>query len=208
VTKKFSTEQEAFWAGKFGDEYIKRNAGDQLIGSNAAMFSKLIAKCSGVESLIEMGANIGLNLMAIRHLCPKWTLDAVEINQGAVKELERWGGVRKIHHESILEFKADQQWDVVLVKGVLIHINPDYLPRVYELIYQASKRYVFLIEYYNPTPVEVNYRGHSGRLFKRDFAGELLDKYPNLRVVDYGFVWHRDPAFPQDDVTWFVLERD
>jgi len=208
VTKQFSTEQEAFWAGKFGDDYIKRNAGDQLIGSNAAMFSKIIAKCSGVESLIELGANVGLNLMAIRGLCPKWALDAVEINQEAVKELEQWGGARKIHHESILEFKADQQWDVVLIKGVLIHINPDYLPRAYELIYQASKRYVFLIEYYNPTPVEVNYRGHSGRLFKRDFAGELLDKYQDLRVVDYGFVWHRDPAFPQDDVTWFVLEKD
>jgi pseudaminic acid biosynthesis-associated methylase len=168
----------------------------------------LIANCSGVESLIEMGANVGLNLRAIRHLCPSWSLDAIEINQEAVKELEQWGGARKIHHQSILEFKVDQQWDVVLIKGVLIHINPDHLPRVYESLYQASKRYIFLIEYYNPTPVEVNYRGHSARLFKRDFAGELLDKYPDLRVRDYGFVWDRDPAFPQDDVTWFVLEKD
>jgi pseudaminic acid biosynthesis-associated methylase len=207
VTKQFSTEQEAFWAGKFGDEYIGRNTGDQLIGSNAAMFSKLIANCTGAESLIEVGANVGLNLMAIRHLCPKWLLDAVEINAGAVKRLQDWGGANKIHHCSILDFESDQQWDVVLVKGVLIHINPDYLPRVYEKVFKASKRYIFLIEYYNPTPVEVNYRGHSGRLFKRDFAGEMLDRYSNLSIVDYGFVWHRDPAFPQDDVTWFVLEK-
>jgi pseudaminic acid biosynthesis-associated methylase len=207
VTKKFSTEQEAFWAGNFGDEYIKRNAGDRLIGSNAAMFAKLIANCTGVESLIEFGANVGLNLMAIRHLCPTWVLDAIEINAQAVSRLEAWGGVNKIHHGSILDFQSDRQWDIVLIKGVLIHINPDYLPRVYEALFKASKRYIFLIEYYNPTPVEVNYRGHSGRLFKRDFAGELLDKYSNLHIVDYGFVWHRDPAFPQDDVTWFVLEK-
>jgi spore coat polysaccharide biosynthesis protein SpsF len=83
VTNKYSTDQEAFWAGKFGDEYIKRNAGDPLIGSNTAMFSKLIASCSGVESLIEFGANVGLNLMAIRRLCPGWTLDAIEINAEA-----------------------------------------------------------------------------------------------------------------------------
>lgn len=207
MTKQFSTEQEAFWAGKFGDEYISRNTGDQLVGSNGAMLSKLIANCTGVESLIEVGANVGLNLMAIRHLCPKWRLDAVEINAAAVKRLQDWGGVNKIHHCSVLDFESDQQWDIVLVKGVLIHINPDYLPRVYEKVFKASNRYIFVVEYYNPVPVEVNYRGHSGRLFKRDFAGEMLDKYSNLRVVDYGFVWHRDPAFPQDDVTWFVLEK-
>ncbi len=58
-------------------------------------------------------------------------------------------------------------------------------------------------EYYNPTPVAISYRGHNDRLFKRDFAGELLDLYPQLQLVDYGFVYRRDPSFPQDDLTWF-----
>jgi hypothetical protein len=30
----FKTEQEAFWAGEFGTEYIKRNQGDALLASN------------------------------------------------------------------------------------------------------------------------------------------------------------------------------
>ena len=30
----FKTEQEAFWAGNFGTEYIKRNQGDDLLASN------------------------------------------------------------------------------------------------------------------------------------------------------------------------------
>jgi pseudaminic acid biosynthesis-associated methylase len=207
VTKQYLTEQEAFWAGQFGNDYIKRNVGDQLTGSNASLYSQMIANCAGVKSLIEIGANIGVNLTAIRHLCPTWTLDALEINEQAVKQLEARGDLNKIHHSSILDFHPSQQWDVVLVNGVLIHINPDYLSRAYESIFQAAKRYIFLIEYYNPTPIEVSYRGHSGRLFKRDFAGEMLDKYSSLRVVDYGFVWHRDPAFPMDDATWFVLEK-
>lgn len=207
MTKQYSTEQEAFWAGQFGDEYIQRNISDQLIGSNAAMFSKLIRNCRGVESLIEMGANVGSNLRAIRTLCPTWVLDAIEINEAAARRLEAWGGVNKVYHDSILDFQSNQQWDIVLVAGVLIHINPEFLPQVYASIVRASKRYIFLVEYYNPTPVEVSYRGHDGRLFKRDFAGELLDAYSNLRVLDYGFVWRRDPAFPQDDATWFVLEK-
>ena len=42
-----------------------------------------------------------------------------------------------------------------------------------------------LAEYYNPTPVSVLYRGHKGKLFKRDFAGEMLDKYNDLNIIDY-----------------------
>jgi hypothetical protein len=43
--------------------------------------------------------------------------------------------------------------------------------------------------------------------FKRDFAGEIMDRFPDLRLVDYGFVYHRDPQFPQDDFTWFLMEK-
>jgi spore coat polysaccharide biosynthesis protein SpsF len=53
----------------------------------------------------------------------------------------------------------------------------------------------------------VEYRGYKARLFKRDFAGEMLDKYRDLSLLDYGFVYHRDPNFPQDDVNWFLLEK-
>ena len=94
-----------------------------------------------------------------------------------------------------------------MIKGVLIHIAPEQLEGVYEKLYQASRRYILIAEYYNPTPVSVPYRGHADRLFKRDFAGEMLDRYPDLELVDYGFVYHRDPLFPQDDMTWFLLAR-
>jgi len=207
MEKQFKTDQEAFWAGEFGDEYIKRNAGDPLIGSNISMFSKVLARCPGAASLIEFGANIGLNLRAIRALLPDMKLDAIEINANGVKALREWGGVNEIHHGSILDFKPERTWDVALIKGVLIHINPDHLRAVYESLHRASARYIVIIEYYNPTPVEVPYRGHAARLFKRDFAGEMLEMFPDLKVVDYGFVWRRDPVFPQDDPTWFVLEK-
>jgi pseudaminic acid biosynthesis-associated methylase len=74
-------------------------------------------------------------------------------------------------------------------------------------MYRAATRYLLVAEYYSPKPVEIPYRGHTGKLFKRDFAGELLDRYPALRLVDYGFVYHRDSLFPQDDTNWFLLEK-
>ena len=78
---------------------------------------------------------------------------------------------------------------------------------MYNLLYNTSKRYICLSEYYNPSPVEVVYRGHSEKLFKRDFAGEMLDRFKDLKLVSYGFVYHRDNQFPQDDGTWFLLEK-
>ena len=111
------------------------------------------------------------------------------------------------YHSSILDFKPDDIRDFVLIKGVLIHINPDELQKVYELLYKTSKKYICIAEYYNPSPVEVKYRGHDGKLFKRDFAGEIMHKFPDLMLINYGFVYHMDNNFPQDDITWFLLKK-
>lgn len=94
-----------------------------------------------------------------------------------------------------------------MIITVLIHINPDMLTSVYEKLYECSNKYILIAEYYNPTPVNVSYRGHEERLFKRDFAGEMLDKYKDLKLTDYGFLYHRDNNFPLDDITWFLLEK-
>lgn len=207
MSNSFKTDQEAFWAGDFGDAYTKRNAGDALVASNMALFAPILRKCNGARTLIEFGANRGLNLRAIRALRPGIELDAIEINEKAVGELRSWGGAREIHHDSVLNFRPERTWDIALIKGVLIHIAPPELSKVYEALHRCSSRYIVIVEYYNPTPVEVAYRGHADRLFKRDFAGELLDRFPSVQVVDYGFVWRRDPVFPQDDITWFLLEK-
>lgn len=204
----YKTDQESFWAGEFGKEYSKRNIGDQWIANNTAFFSKILSRTDKIKSVIEFGSNIGLNLKAIANLLPEAELSAIEINTEAVNELEAWGRLSKIYHESILDFDNEEKtWDLALIKGVLIHINPDQLPGVYEKLYQCSNKYILVAEYYNPTPVTLSYRGHDEKLFKRDFAGEIMDMYPDLRLVDYGFSWHRDPLFPQGDITWFLLEK-
>lgn len=139
-------------------------------------------------------------------MLPDAELGAVEINKSAVQELEVFGGA-EIYHNSIFDFEPKKQWEFVFTSGVMIHINPEMLPAVYDLMYRASARYIGVIEYYNPTPVAIPYRGHDDRLFKRDFAGEILDRFEDLVLVDYGFIYHRDPNFPQDDPNWFLLEK-
>jgi len=186
----YKTEQEDFWAGEFGNDYINRNNDAALVAANLALFAKVFQSIRPVESVIEFGANIGLNLRAIHALLPQAQLAAIEINSKAVQELQK-NKELTVYHSSILDFKQDNTRDFVFIKGVLIHINPDVLVDVYKKLYQASQKYILVAEYYNPSPVEVEYRGHSGKLFKRDFAGEMLDIYPDLKLVDYGFIYHR-----------------
>lgn len=202
----FKTEQEAFWAGEFGDEYIERGIEADWISANTALFSKILARTTQVNSVLELGANIGLNLHAIKLLRPNAKFSAVEINQKAIQRLQNLNWL-SVYAGSILEFSPSTSHDFVLVKGVLIHLNPDILEQVYDLIHSASGHYICIAEYYNPLPLELNYRGHEGRLFKRDFAGEILDRFPDLKLLDYGFVYHRDANFPQDDITWFLMEK-
>lgn len=207
----YNTPQEAFWAGEFGNEYVQRNRGAKIVSSNLALFSRALKQCQRVGSVIEYGANIGLNLTALKLLHPDQKQFAVEINPTAVSRLKEALPECTVYQESILNFNLDrmgQHVDLALIKGVLIHINPDCLPNVYDLLCGSTTRYLFVCEYYNPTPVSVNYRGQSDRLFKRDFCGEILDRHPEFCLLDYGFVYHRDPVFPADDITWFLLEKN
>lgn len=203
----FKTEQEDFWAGDFGNEYIKRNQGEALLASNLNFFTKALAQVDKINSCIEFGANIGMNLKALKLLQPSLKIEGVEINETAAQQLRAIIGIDNVYNQSILDFEPTGKVDLSLIKGVLIHINPDMLPIVYEKLYHASSRYVLIAEYYNPSPVTINYRGHTDRLFKRDFAGEMLDTYSDLKLVDYGFVYRRDVKFPLDDITWFLLEK-
>lgn len=203
----FKTEQEAFWAGEFGDQYINRNTGEKLLASNIHLFSKALKNAGNISSLIEFGANIGMNLKALKILYPDCNPKGIEINQQAAQELQNVIGSNNVINDSIYHIQMEETFDVVLIKGVLIHLHPEMLELTYQKLYDHAAKYVLIAEYYNPVPVEITYRGHQERLYKRDFAGEFLEKFKDCVLVDYGFVYRRDPAFPQDDVTWFLIKK-
>jgi spore coat polysaccharide biosynthesis protein SpsF len=203
----FKTEQEVFWAGEFGTEYMQRNQGDALLASNLDFFSKALRNARNVATCIEFGANIGMNLKALKLLHPAQEQHGIEINVDAARELALIIPPAQVHNRSILDFNPQRTWDLALIKGVLIHISPNELPQVYDKLVAACGTYLLVAEYYNPSPVAIPYRGHIDRLFKRDFAGEIMDRHPRMELIDYGFTYRRDPNFPQDDITWFLMGK-
>jgi len=185
---------------------MRRNAGEDVINSNVVLFGNILKCAPSVRSILELGCNVGLNLEALKRIDSRFELTGVEINHDAVR-IARDKNIAEIRQGTVIEkMDADALFDMTFTKTVLIHINPDALAHVYDNLYCLSKRYIMVCEYYNPSPVVVNYRGHADRLFKRDFAGDLIDRY-GLRLVNYGFAYHRDKYFAQDDVTWFLLEK-
>lgn len=206
------SEAVDWWRGDFGDEYSLRNRGPDLIRNNVALFRKALLPMffTAPARVIEFGANIGLNIHALREINVFSTCEftAVEPNAKAAEELRGIPGVH-VHETSMQD--ADEPWgagyDLSISKGLLIHVRPEELYRAYGALYRASRRYIFLAEYHNPVPVEVTYRGETGRLWKRDFAAEMLEMFSDLHVCNYGFAWKHDPHAPQDDIVWTLLER-
>src|SRR5450830_595822 len=138
---QYKSEQELFWAGEFGDEYIERNTGAEIIAANTSLFAKILDKTSGIGSVIEFGANIGLNLCALKWLLPNAKFTGVEINEKAVTALKKHGFVDVVH-QSIVDCEVPVQHELAFTKTVLIHIAPEFLPAVYDKLYASSSRYI------------------------------------------------------------------
>tara|TARA_B100000212_G_scaffold209241_1_gene157978 strand:+ start:15220 stop:15849 length:630 start_codon:yes stop_codon:yes gene_type:complete len=208
MKKNYTTDQEDFWAGNFGEEYIDRNTVEKLLSTNLWFFSKALDRVENLSSVIEFGPNIGANLVTLHYLFPELESSGVEINEKAANMLKKSLPQSKIYNESILDFELNKKYDLSLIKGVLIHQDPSVLDEIYKKLYKLSNKYILIAEYYNPSPVEIEYRGNKGKLFKRDFAGEFLTKFDDVKLIDYGFAYKKDPKAPQDDITWFLFTKN
>lgn len=202
-----SNEQETFWFGNFGDEYTSRNDGRDLIESNQLLFQEVFKNLPLPKSVIELGANRGLNLAALKGIDNNIQTSGVEINPNAAELLRNSTFADTVHEMSATELKVETKFELVLSKGFLIHINPADLKTIYALIASLSIDLVLFAEYFSPEPVSIGYRGHQNKLFKRDFAGEFMDAHKEFEVIRTGFAYKRGPI-PKDNLTWFLMKRN
>ena len=200
-------EQEKFWQGEFGTEYITRNQTNEFLKANENLFKTIFEFTHDISSILELGANVGMNLQAIRNLIPDVEIDALEINEVAADILKSKSICRNVYNGSIADAHFKHKYDLVFTKTVLIHLNEKDLEKAFQCLYNYSNKYILIAEYFNPVPVTIRYRGHDNKLFKRDFCEDLCKMFPDLKLIKYGFVYRNDPLFPLDDITWFLLEK-
>lgn len=196
-----------FWAGDFGHAYQQRNRG--LWPRNISLFAEIFSHMPRPPNqVLELGCGEGQNLHAIQLLSPRTDLWGFEINESAAERArETVRPATVVTGDALtLRLPCEGQADLVLTKGFLIHVPPDRYPEAVEAIWAQSMRWILLCEYYNPALVEVPYRGHAGRLWKNDWPSLFRDRGPHeLRA--YGFRYRGDLVAPQDDLTWFLIEK-
>lgn len=204
------TDQLRFWRGDFGNAYTDRNDSQAaLLRARVALWAAILDATVGAppRSILEVGANVGNNLRALRQLTGA-ELFAVEPNAKARAKLVEDQVVPAANvrdgFAAGLDFPPGSV-DLAFTSGVLIHIHPDDLLASCQGIHRTSARYVGCIEYFSDREEEINYRGHAERLFKRDFGSFWLDNFPDLAVVKYGFAWKRLTGL--DNLTWWLFEK-
>lgn len=207
TTEKFKNEQEEFWAKHYAAEYMSRNASfDRERGVEA--WRSMLARAPGVGSLLECGCNIGRNMLFLDEVLPQAKKSVIEISKPAFDYVTSHFRLDGAFNGSIAESAFEPgAFDLVFTTGVLIHIHPDDLVSNMRRMFEYSARYILIGEYFNRTPVMLEYRGQQDRLFKRDF-GKLFVESFDVRVVDYGFLWgHLYDGAGFDDITWWLFEK-
>lgn len=193
-------ENERLWAGDFGNAYHARNKSQQ---SRMDFWSTAVGSVlHHIKSVTELGAGCGDNLVAMRCLIPAGRYVGVEINHKACEVMKK----RKL---TVIEAAVTSALhipsaDLVITRGFLIHVPEHDLDTTLKLLYAASSRFICIAEYFSPVRREVVYRGYPSALWTDDYARRLMELFPNLKLLDYGFVYHSDGA---DDLTWFLLEK-
>lgn len=197
-----SSRLEELWAGSFGDVYSERNS-DAGIGRDT--FWNRLLTMYPVQRVLEVGCNSGANLQWLVDRVPPIGVFGVDVNQGALARLRaRLPSVNAVEGVAReLPFR-DRWFDLAFTTGVLIHQPESTLPLVMAEVVRVSRQYVLCGEYFAPTTTEVRYRGQSGALFKRDYGRIYGELFPELNLVDEGYLGQADGW---DDVTWWLFAK-
>lgn len=211
MTAAAAGKQEQLWRNDFGDAYVDRNVvSDAHLANLTRNWTRVLEATQGrpAKTIFEGGANIGLNLRALRRLTDARFI-ALEPN---AKARQRLLDDKIVEPGDVMDGLLskidlpDASVDLSFTSGVLIHVPPkDLLASIGELV-RVSRRYVVCIEYFSDKPEEIPYRGQTEALFKRDFGSFYLENFPQLRVLDYGFAWKAMTGL--DNLTWQLFEKD
>jgi hypothetical protein len=75
-------------------------------------------------------------------------------------------------------------------------------------MHQLSAKYIIIGEYFNRTPISIEYHGEQEKLFKRDWGKFVVENF-DVTVIDYGFLWgHEFDEAGFDDITYWVFAKN
>lgn len=200
-------EQQVFWKEKYSKEYISRNS-NYTLDDGIKCWSKMLQRANGVNAILECGSNIGKNINILNHVLPSSSKSIIEISPDAYEIVKSRYQLAQSYNGPILESSFEKEsFDLVFTMGVLIHIHPNDLLDNMQKMFEHSSKYILIGEYFNRTPVTIEYHGEKDKLFKRDFGKLFMENF-DVELVDYGFLWgHLYDKAGFDDITYWLFKK-
>lgn len=210
-------EQQEFWSGKEGDTWTKRLETIQSAYNNWEADSGVKLKdllqefFSGIpkdSQILEVGCGPGWVLKTLQDL--NFTkLRGLDINAKAIQLARETHKNIEFQNVSIEEYRNIHTCDLVVTSAFLIHIHPDNLEKVMEIIYDTSLRYIFGRELSSTSPENCPIEGRKGKwenqYWTRRFKAKWLELYPDLKVVKYKLIPMMSKQYIQTEV--YLLEK-
>jgi pseudaminic acid biosynthesis-associated methylase len=184
------------WKGKFGNEYHQRNIIVKPdIEARTKMWRYILNKTHFCESILEIGAGQGINLIAINNDAARNSLQYLNLP------------LRSISDSSITELPfGNNSMELVFTSGVLIHVPREHLIKAFDEMYRVSSKYIVMIEYFSPTPRHISYHGKDNVLWTDDYGSLFWSRHEcNVELVDYGFEWKCVTGL--DNLTWWIYRK-
>lgn len=137
-----------------------------------------------IDHILECGSNIGRNVKFLNHVYLKAKKSIIEVAEKPFSVVTSNFELEYAFNGSITESNLPPNYfDLVFTNSVLIHIHPDNLLANMQLMYDYSKNYILISEYFNRAPVSIEYRGEMNKLFKSDFGKTFITNF-DVELID------------------------
>ena len=159
-----------------------------------------IVKDLNCKSILEVGCNVGNNLMYFRGL----DVHGIDSSHYAINLAEKKYPFVKFHcgQAQNLPYTKDS-FDMVFTRGMIIHIPPIERDRIRDELFRVSNRYIMNIEYYNNLEIAVNWREYGDKYL---WYCNMSKRWKNSKVKilqDYQIPLEID----QDNVRLTLVEK-
>lgn len=212
-------KQEEFWMGPYGTKWAQNlrtmnSAYEHWEADSGVKLKDLLQEffwdVPKDSWILECGCGPGWVLKTLQDL--NFTdLIGCDINITAIDMAKQIHKGIKFYNQSIEDYlKYIGNFDLILTSAFLIHIHPDNLEKIMQLIYRRTDKYIFGRELSSEKPLDcpidnVNKREWKDQYWTRRFKDKWLELYPDLKVVKYKLIPMMSKDYIQTEV--YLLEK-
>lgn len=139
-----------------------------------------LEKIIPLNQLLEIGCNVGSNLLKIRQSFPWLELAGIDINKKCINKAKKYLGneVLKVANYHSIPF-ADKSFDVVLADAVLMYSKPKDIGRAMNEIGRVSRYAVVIVDRFDKSKQGIR----SGHVWARNYSTLLKNLGYKVKMI-------------------------